>query len=114
VIVKLADHPQAAGQVFNIGSNQEIAIDEVANIVMGLTGSSSEIVYIPYDQAYEEGFEDRPRRVPDITKIQALLGFAPTLDIRAIVKKIIEYCQARLRQQKGMRVETRLPTLSWH
>jgi UDP-glucose 4-epimerase len=113
-LVRLADHPQAAGQVFNIGSNQEIAINELAGIVKGLTGSSSEIVYIPYDQAYEEGFEDMPRRVPDITKIQALLGFAPTLDIHAIVKEVIEYCQARLRQQRGMRVETTLPTLSWH
>lgn len=90
-IIALAQHPGAVGQIYNIGSGQEITINKLARLIKEMTGSSSEIVYVPYDQAYEEGFEDMPRRVPDITKIKELIGFKTTLDIRGIMEKVIEY-----------------------
>jgi len=90
-IVKLMDSERTVGQVFNIGNGKEITILELAKLVKELTGSSSKIVLIPYDQAYEEGFEDMPRRVPDISKIHDAIGFEPTLGIREILKKVIEY-----------------------
>lgn len=90
-MVALAHHPGAVAQIFNIGNSQEITINELARVVQQMTGSRSEIVYIPYDQAYQEGFEDMPRRVPDITKIRELIGFEPTLDIRGILENAIPY-----------------------
>jgi UDP-glucose 4-epimerase len=85
------DSEETSGQVFNIGNGKEISIKELAGMVKDLTQSSSEIVTIPYDKAYEEGFEDMPRRMPDITKIRKAIGFEPTLGIRAILEKVIEY-----------------------
>ena len=90
-ILGLVDSDQAVGQVFNIGNGKEITILDLAKLVKVVTGSSSEIVTIPYDQAYEEGFEDMPRRVPDISKIRKAIGYEPTLGIRAILEKVVEY-----------------------
>jgi len=90
-IISLAEHPEAIGEIFNIGSSNEITIKELATLVKEMTGSESEIVFIPYDQAYEEGFEDMPRRVPDISKAHELIGYKPTVDIRGIIKSVIEY-----------------------
>jgi UDP-glucose 4-epimerase len=90
-MASLADHPDAVGQIYNIGSDQEITINELAQVVQEMTGSHSEIIHIPYDRAYEEGFEDMLRRAPDITKIKALIGFEPTLDIRGILERVIAY-----------------------
>src|SRR5438046_3423651 len=74
-LMKLMDDEKAVGEVFNVGSNQEITISDLALKVKDLTNSQSEIVLVPYDEAYEEGFEDMPRRVPDISKINAQVGF---------------------------------------
>ena len=74
-LIKLMDNSEAVGQVFNIGSNEEISIRALAERVKEVTKSDSEIVYVPYDQAYEEGFEDMPRRIPDISKVSELVGF---------------------------------------
>jgi UDP-glucose 4-epimerase len=90
-LMKLMDAPEAVGQVFNIGSNEEVSILEVAGRVKELTGSTSEIVFMPYDEAYEEGFEDMPRRVPDITKVSALTGFRPTEKLDGILQKVIAH-----------------------
>ena len=90
-LIALIGEPKAVGQVFNIGNGREITIGELAAKVRTLTGSSSEIVTIPYDQAYESGFEDMPRRVPDITKIRALVGYEPTVDLDEILERVIEY-----------------------
>ena len=89
-MVALIDEPRAVGQVFNIGNGREITINELAARVKRLTGSASEIVTIPYDQAYEAGFEDMPRRVPDITKIHELVGYAPTVELDEILERVIE------------------------
>ena len=90
-LVKLMDHEAAVGQVFNIGSNEEVSIGTLAQKIRELTQSESEIVYIPYNEAYEEGFEDMPRRVPDITKIGALVGFRPKTSLDGILKEVIAY-----------------------
>ncbi len=90
-IVELMNHPRSVGEVFNIGHGKEITIFELARLVKEITKSKSEIIYIPYDKAYEEGFEDMLRRVPDIAKINKLVGYKPTLDIKEILEKVVEY-----------------------
>jgi len=95
----LSDHPGAVGEVFNIGGGREITINDLALLVKEKARSSSEIVHVPYDQAYEKGFEDMPRRVPDITKISHLLGWRPTIDLDQIVEKVIAF------QRAGTRIE---------
>ena len=90
-LVALVDEPKAVGQVFNIGNGREITIGDLAEKVRTLTGSNSGIVRIPYDQAYESGFEDMPRRVPDIAKIRSLVGYEPTVDLDEILARVIEY-----------------------
>jgi UDP-glucose 4-epimerase len=90
-LIKLMEHEGSIGEVFNIGSNEEVSILELANRVRELTGSASEIVMVPYAEAYEEGFEDMPRRVPDISKIGALVGFQPQMKLDGILKSVIDY-----------------------
>jgi UDP-glucose 4-epimerase len=90
-MVALMNEPAAVGQVYNIGNGEEISINALAAKVKQLTGSSSPIVRLPYDQAYEAGFEDMPRRVPDISKISALIGYAPSVELDEIVARVIEY-----------------------
>lgn len=90
-LIKLMDHPDSVGQVFNIGSNEEISIFELAQKVKELTNSKSEIVFMPYDEAYEEGFEDMPRRVPDTTKINQLVGFRPEMKLDGILQSVISF-----------------------
>lgn len=90
-ITELMNNPKAVGEVFNIGHGKEITISELADLVKKITNSKSEIVYIPYDKAYEEGFEDMHRRSPDISKINKLIGYKPTMDIKEILEKVVEY-----------------------
>ena len=94
-LVKLSQHPKAIGEVFNIGGTGEITIIDLAKLVRRLTGSSSEAVLIPYDEAYGHGFEDMQRRVPSIEKIQNLVGYKPSLDVEGIVSKVTEYFQKK-------------------
>lgn len=94
-LVALMDKTEAVGEVFNIGSHEEVSINQLAEKVRELTGSKSEIVRVPYDEAYEEGFEDMPRRVPDISKIGALVGFKPTVTLEQILHSVIEYYSGR-------------------
>ncbi len=90
-MVALINEPRAIGQVFNIGNGNEITINGLAERVRELAGSASEIVRIPYDQAYESGFEDMPRRVPDITRIGALIGYRPTVELDKILTRVISH-----------------------
>jgi UDP-glucose 4-epimerase len=90
-MVALINEPRAVGQVFNIGNGNEITIGELAAKVKDMTASSSAIVRVPYDQAYEAGFEDMPRRVPDISKLHALVGYEPTVDLDEILTRVIDY-----------------------
>jgi UDP-glucose 4-epimerase len=90
-MVALIDEPRAVGQVFNIGNGKEISIGELAVLIKRMTGSSSPIVEIPYERAYEAGFEDMPRRVPDIAKVRALVGYEPKVELDEILTRVIEY-----------------------
>src|SRR5512136_2657243 len=90
-LISLVEEPRAVGEVFNIGNGEEISIGALAERVKALAGSRSSIVNIPYDQAYEEGFEDMPRRVPDIRKIGALVGYEPKVNLDEILLKVTEH-----------------------
>ena len=94
-MLALIAHPQAHGEVFNIGHTKEISIYNLAVLVKQMTGSASEIGLVPYEQAYEAGFEDMPRRAPDITKIQQLIGYRPVLDLPEMLERVIAYKRDR-------------------
>ncbi|MGC1601377.1 MAG: NAD-dependent epimerase/dehydratase family protein [Candidatus Acidiferrales bacterium] len=88
-LIALTEHPDAVGKVFNIGHNQEVTIRELAERVISLTHSRSSIRMIPYDQAYESGFEDMHRRIPSLERIQKLIGYKPTKTLDQILEAII-------------------------
>lgn len=88
-LLLLMDHPDSPGEVFNIGSTQEVSITQLAERILALTGSRSEITYIPYSEAYEAGFEDMPRRVPDTTKAGRFIGFTPRTSLDDILREVI-------------------------
>jgi len=90
-IVRLVQEPRAIGEVFNIGTTEETTILDLARRVKHLTGSRSEIVLVPYDTAYDVGFEDMPRRVPDLAKIRALIGYCPALGLDDILRRVIQH-----------------------
>jgi len=90
-LIALSQHPGAVGEVFNIGHSKDISILELAQLVKKAAGSDSEIVFIPHQEAYEEGFEDMQRRLPDTAKINKLIGYEPTLDLGEIVARVIAY-----------------------
>jgi len=93
-LVRLTTNTRAVGEVFNIGNTGEVAIRDLATRVKEMTGSCSPIHYIPYDQAYEAGFEDMPRRVPDISKIREFVGYEPKMQLEAIIRTVIEHMRA--------------------
>ena len=90
-LLKLVVEPGAIGQVINIGNTQEVSILALAERVRDLAGSTSPIKLVPYDEAYESGFEDMPRRVPDLTKVEGLIGYRPRYSLDDILTQVIEY-----------------------
>ena len=91
-LLRLADHEGAVGQVFNIGNDrEEVTIRDLARRVKERTKSASKVVTIPYDEAYESGFEDMPRRVPDLAKVRALIGYEPKVHLDEILDHVIAY-----------------------
>jgi UDP-glucose 4-epimerase len=90
-VLALLDNPGADGEVFNVGSQEEVTIDELAAMLIDMTGSSSTIVHIPYDEAYERGFEDMPRRLPDISKVTRLTGWRPSRSLDQTLADVIEH-----------------------
>ncbi len=90
-IVRLMDHPKSGGQVFNVGSSREISINDLAKKIIELAGSKSALVRIPYEQAYEPGFEDMRRRVPDVSKLKKWVNFEPRYTLEDTLGKIIAY-----------------------
>jgi UDP-glucose 4-epimerase len=95
-LAKLANDPRAIGEVYNVGSTEEIAIGDLAERVRAVTGSRSAIRLVPYDEAYEAGFEDMPRRVPDITKVKELIGFEPRVPLDDIIRRVVHYMSVEL------------------
>ena len=90
-LLKLVAEPRSIGKVINIGNTQEVTILQLAERVKTLTASKSPIKLIPYDQAYESGFEDMPRRVPDLSRVNALIGYEPKNDLDDILTQVIDY-----------------------
>ena len=99
-LMGLAENYEAIGEVYNIGSNHEVTILQLAERIRELTESNSRIVFVPYEDAYEEGFEDMMRRVPDTTKISNLIGYAPKCNLDEILTSVIEY-QGRKMEGEG-------------
>jgi len=90
-LIKLMQEKAAPGNVFNIGSQEEISMESLAQKIIEITKSRSPLSYIAYDKAYEEGFEDMQRRVPDTSRINRLIGFRPTIDLAGIIKDVVNY-----------------------
>jgi len=90
-LLGLIDEARAVGDVFNIGTAEEVTINELAELVVELTGSRSKIVHVSYEEAYEKGFEDMQRRVPDTQKIEGLTGWRATIPLRDTIREIIAH-----------------------
>ena len=101
-LIAIAEHPQAVGEVYNIGGDHEISMLELAEKIKHLTESVSNIVFVPYEEAYEAGFEDMMRRVPDISKIRALIGYSPKVKLDAMLASIIEYHRVKMVGELGI------------
>jgi UDP-glucose 4-epimerase len=93
-LMRLVVEPAAVGQVFNIGNTEEVSIRALAERIRDMVGSRSPIVLVPYDQAYDAGFEDMPRRVPSLEKIHALVGYAPTVNLDEILSRVVAHMRA--------------------
>jgi UDP-glucose 4-epimerase len=91
----LIKEPKAIGEVINLGNMEEVTILRLAERVREVAGSSSPITFIPYDEAYESGFEDMPRRVPDLTKARALIGYETRHSLQDILVQVIEHLRER-------------------
>lgn len=89
--IRLMDEPEAEGKVFNIGSTESVSIEALAHKIKEMTRSRSKIEFIPYDAAYEEGFEDMMHRIPDLTRIRTMIGFEPRYSLENILERIISY-----------------------
>jgi UDP-glucose 4-epimerase len=93
-LIRLVGEPRAIGEVFNIGNTEEISMLDLATRIRAMADSSSRIVLIPYEQAYEAGFEDMPRRVPALEKIAGLVGYRPSMDLERILTRVIAHERA--------------------
>lgn len=96
--IAIADRESTVGQVYNIACNQEVTIEALADLVKEVTGSNSPILKVPYDTAYEAGFEDMPRRVPDVSRLREEIGFSPCTPIREIVESVVTHERARIKK----------------
>ncbi len=90
-LLRLVAEPKAIGEVVNVGTTEEVTIGALAARIRQLTGSCSPIQFVPYDDAYESGFEDMPRRVPDLGRIISLIGYAPKYTLDDILVQVIDY-----------------------
>jgi UDP-glucose 4-epimerase len=94
-LIRLVQEPRAVCEGFNVGNIGEVTIRELAEQVKVMAGSDSPIHIVPYDEAYEAGFEDMPRRVPDISKIRNLIGYEPQVDLPDIIRGVVEHLRQR-------------------
>jgi UDP-glucose 4-epimerase len=95
-MIALIRDPRAAGEVFNIGHTKEISILELAEMIKRMTGSKSQIIFVPIDEAYAPGFEDIARRLPNITKVGRMIGYRPSIDLPEMLEQVIAYYRERL------------------
>jgi len=104
-ILRLVGTTSAVGEVVNIGSNQEISIEGLAHRVKERAESNSSIEFVPYDKAYEPGFEDMPRRVPALEKLESLTGFRPSIPLNTIVDRVVAHQRAKLNPELPARLD---------
>jgi len=90
-LIRLMDMERAVGEVVNVGNTEEISIERLARLVKDRTGSTSSVMYVPYDEAYEPGFEDMMRRVPSVEKLHALTGFRPETPLTEIIDRVTAF-----------------------
>ena len=109
-LLRVLDNPKAEGDVFNIGSSEEISIGDLASLIIAKTASSSIVALIPYEVAYEAGFEDMTRRVPDVTKVEALTGWQPKYKLNGILEDVILEARAEVIGGSSDAVSTTSPT----
>ncbi len=102
-LVRLLDHPGAAGEVFNLGSQEEVSIAELASRIVEQAGSRSTLQRIPYEEVFAEGFEDMQRRLPDISKVRRLTGWTPTRSLRQILDETIAEALAERAEESARR-----------
>ena len=88
--IALGEHPLAFGKVFNLGGSEEISIQKLAERIIRISGSRSKLTFTAYDTAYEEGFEDMARRVPNTNRAKQLVGFEPLVDLDDIIQSVVE------------------------
>jgi len=100
-MLALVQHPGAIGEVFNLGHTKDIEIRELAGLVKELTHSDSDITHVEFEQVYESGFEDLPRHLPNISKIERLIGYRPTLDLTEMLERIIRHMRAEAPASKA-------------
>jgi UDP-glucose 4-epimerase len=98
-LVKAIETPACFGQVMNLGNNEEVTIKQLAEKAIAMTGSSSEITYIPYSEAYGEGFEDMMRRVPNLEKAKRLIGYQPTRTLENIINDVAEQFREEIKTE---------------
>jgi UDP-glucose 4-epimerase len=98
-LTKLMETKEAEGEIFNVGGNEPVTILELAQRIKKLTNSQSEIQVIPYDQAFEEGFEDMKIRIPDLSKINRFIGYKPTYSLDEILTNVIDYYKKEMNLQ---------------
>ena len=94
-ILKLIEHPNAIGEIFNVGGKEEVSIERLAHLVKEVLQSSSLITHIPYEEAYEEGFDDIRERVPDLNKVQSFVGYNPKFSLEDIIVDVAEYQKSK-------------------
>lgn len=88
-LIGISDRPEASGRAYNLGGTDEVSIEALARRVVAITGSDSKIRYMPHDEAYEEGFKDMQRRVPDTSRAHELVGFEPTVGLDEIIRSVV-------------------------
>jgi UDP-glucose 4-epimerase len=110
-IVRLMANDRAVGEVVNVGNDEEISMEGLAHVVKKRTKSKSRVTYIPYDQAYEPGFEDMPRRVPSLEKLQHLTGFRPATRLSEIVDRVISHFR-RKAEAEPMSAASQIPAVA--
>ena len=103
-LIRLAQAPEAIGEIVNIGNDQEVTINELAALVREITGSPSRVEHVPYDQAYGHGFEDMPRRVPCREKLERLVHYRPTTPLDTIVRRVVDYEWVRRTPRRSLAV----------
>ena len=110
-LIALADHPEANGEIYNIGSVEEISILNLAQRIKEMVASVSNVVMIPYERAYDHGFEDMMRRVPSVDKLHAITGFRPQTSLNEIIDRVAAFFRDRANAGTGVATGSASPSV---